>query len=118
MFALQRGRVHRHEHVRHVARREDVEVGDVDLEARHAGDRAGRGADLGREVRQRRQVVAEGGAHVGEAVAGELHAVAGVAGEADDDSASGSGLSDGVSVVTRPRFDRPLSDSVPLHYGG
>ena len=32
-----------------------------------------------------RQVVAEQRAHAGEAVAGELHAVAGVAGEADDD---------------------------------
>ena len=38
---------------------------------------------------QRGQVVAEGGADVGEAVAGELHAVAGVAGEADDHPVQG-----------------------------
>ena len=67
----------------HVAGRDDVEVGDVDLEARDAGDRAGRGPDLGRVVGQRRQVVAEGCAHVGEAVPDELHAVTRVAGESD-----------------------------------
>ena len=82
---LERRRVHRHQHVGRVARRDDVVVGDVDLERRHPGDRAGRRPDLGRVVRHRGQVVAEDRAHVGEAVAGELHAVAGVAGEADDD---------------------------------
>ena len=50
---------------------------------RDAGDRAGRGADLGRVVRQRREVVAEGCAHVGEAIPDELHAVTRVAGESD-----------------------------------
>ena len=40
-------------------------------------------------VGQGRQVVAEGRAHLGEAVTGELHAVAGVAGEADDDPLDG-----------------------------
>src|ERR1035441_7289941 len=40
--------------------------------------------DLGREVRKRRQVIAEQGARRGEPVAGELHAVARVAGEPDD----------------------------------
>ena len=89
---LQRRRVHRHEHVRRVARRDDVVVGDVHLERRHAGDGAGRRTDLGREVRHRRQVVAEHGADVGEAVAGELHAVAGVAGEPDDDLVEVVGL--------------------------
>ena len=48
--------------------------------------RAGGGADLGRVLGQRRQVVAVRGAHRREAVAGELHAVAGVAGEAHDDA--------------------------------
>ena len=43
----------------------------------------GRGPDLGRVVRQRRQVVAERGAHVGEPVTDELHAVARVAGESN-----------------------------------
>ena len=68
----------------HVARGHDVEVGDVDLEARDAGDGAGGRPDLGRVVRQGREVVAEGGAHVGEAVSDELHPVAGVTGEPDD----------------------------------
>ena len=39
---LQRGRVHRDEHVRRVARRHDVVIGDVHLERRDAGDRARR----------------------------------------------------------------------------
>ena len=47
--------------------------------------RAGRGADLGGEVGEGGQVVAQQGAARGETVAGELHAVAGVAGEAHDD---------------------------------
>ena len=55
---LQGGRVHRDEDVRAVAGREDVVVGEVHLEARHAGQRPGRGADLGREVGERREVVA------------------------------------------------------------
>ena len=56
---------------------------DVHLEAGHAVDGAGWGADLGGELGQRRQVVAERGAHRGESVARELHAVAGVACEPD-----------------------------------
>jgi hypothetical protein len=82
---LQRGRVHRDQHVRGVARRDDVARGEVDLEARYAGERAGRGADLRREVRQRREVVAERRRRVGEAAADELHAVAGIPGEPHDD---------------------------------
>ena len=82
---LERCGVHRDEHVGLVARRGDLVVGDVDLERRHAVDGARGRADLGREVGKRRQVVAERGAHRGEAVAGELHPVAGVAGEADDE---------------------------------
>ena len=81
----QRGGVHRDEHGRQVARGEDLVIRDLYLERRHPGDRAGGRADLGRVVRHRRQVVAEGGAHVGEAVARELHAVARVPREADDD---------------------------------
>ena len=56
---LERRRVHRDEHVGLVAGRGDVVVGDVHLEARHAVDRPRRGTDLGREVGQCRQVVAE-----------------------------------------------------------
>ena len=56
---LERGRVHRDQHVGGVAGREDVVVGEVHLERRDARERALGGADLGREVRQRREVVAE-----------------------------------------------------------
>ncbi len=81
---LQRRRVHRNEHVRRVARRQDVVVGEVQLEGRHPWQRAGRRADLGREVGQCRQVVAEGRGLRGETITGELHTVTGVAGEPDD----------------------------------
>ena len=64
---------------------QDVVVGEVQLEGRDAGQRALRGADLGREVREGREVVAEDRGLLGEPVAGELHAVAGVAGDPDDD---------------------------------
>ena len=84
---LQRGRVHRDEHVRRVAGRDDVVVGDVHLERRHPGDGPRRGADLRRVVGQGGEVVAEDGAGVGEPIAGDLHPVAGVAGEPDDDVA-------------------------------
>ena len=82
----QRGGVHRDQHVRRIARRQDVVVGEVHLEAGDAGHGAGGSPDLGGEVRQRRQVVAERRGLLGEPVAGELHAVAGVAGEPNDDA--------------------------------
>ncbi len=82
---LQRGGVHRHQDVGAVARGEDVVVGDLDLEGRDAGQGALRSADLGGVIRLRGKVVAEQGRLGGEAVTGELHAVAGVAGESDDD---------------------------------
>ena len=80
---LQRRRVHRHEHVGRVAGREDVVVGEVELEAGDARQRAGRRADLGGEVGQRRDVVADERRLAREAPAGQLHPVAGVAGEPD-----------------------------------
>ena len=80
----QRGRVHRHQDVGGVAGGQDVVVREVDLERRDTRQRALGGADLGGEVGQRREVVAERGRLLGEPVAGELHAVAGVAGEPDD----------------------------------
>ena len=49
-----------------------------------AGQRPGRSADLGREVRQRREVVPHQRRLAREPVTGELHAVAGVAREPDD----------------------------------
>jgi len=81
---LERRRVHRHQHVRRVAGGEDVVVGEVHLERRDTRDRALGGADLGGEVGQRHQVVAERRRLLGEPVAGELHAVTGVAREPDD----------------------------------
>ena len=83
-LVAQRGRVHGHQHVRRVARRGDLVIRDVHLEGGDAGQRAGGGPDLGGEVGQRGEVVAEHRAGAREPVAGELHAVAGVAGEADD----------------------------------
>ena len=81
---LQRRGVHRDQDARRIARGHDVVVGEVQLEGRHPGQRPGWCADLGGEVRKRREVVAEGRCLGGEPVAGELHAVAGVAGESDD----------------------------------
>ena len=83
VLAERRG-IHRDEHVRRVAGREDVVVGVVDLEAGHARERARRRTDLGREVGKRREVVPEERGLAREAAAGQLHAVAGVAGEPDD----------------------------------
>ena len=48
---LQRGGVHRHQHVRPVAGGEDVVVREVQLERRHARQRPGGCPDLGGEVR-------------------------------------------------------------------
>ena len=56
---LERCRVHRDQHVGRVTGGQDVVVGEVDLERRHAREGALRGADLGGEVRQGDQVVAE-----------------------------------------------------------
>jgi hypothetical protein len=98
---LERGRVHRDEHLGVVARGEDVAVGEVDLEARHARKRPGGGPDLGGVVREGRQVVAEFGGLRREAVTRELHAVAGVPCEADDDPVE---LPDGVHLVLLMRI--------------
>jgi hypothetical protein len=81
---LERRRVHRNQDVGVVAGRLDVAGGEVDLERRHARRGARRGADLGREVRQRGQVVSRDGGRIGEPATYELHAVARVAGEPDD----------------------------------
>src|SRR5262249_14140574 len=65
-------------------RREDVVVSEMQLEARDPGKRARRGADLGREIGQSGQVVAEDRRLLGEPVSRELHAVAGVSSGPDD----------------------------------
>src|SRR5262249_19822651 len=59
--------------------------GEVDLESRDAAGGARGGADLSRKVRKGREVVADVRGGGGEAVADELHAVTGIAGEPDDD---------------------------------
>ena len=59
-------------------------VGEVHLEAGDAGQRACGRPDLGREVRQRREVVAHQRRLAREAITRQLHAVAGIAGEPDD----------------------------------
>ena len=109
-LVAQRGGVHGDEHVRGVAGRGDLVVGDVHLEGRHPGEGAGRSADLGREVRQRGEVVPEQRAGAGEAVAGELHAVAGVAGEADDDPVEALGCE---SPVDASPVRSAVSDNWP-----
>ena len=72
----QRGRVHRHQHLGRVTRGGDVEAGEVQLKARHPRQGPRWGPDLGREVRQGRDVVAEDGGVGGEPVPGQLHPVA------------------------------------------
>jgi hypothetical protein len=82
---LERGRIHRHQDVGRIARREHVAAGEVQLEAADARQRAGRGANLGWKVGQGAQVVADQRRLVGEVHARELHAVTRVTGEANDD---------------------------------
>ena len=87
---LERGRVHRHQRVELIARRVDPLAAELELEARHAEQRAGGGPDLGGEVGQRRDVVA-GPRRLGrELLAGHLHAVARVAGEPDHGAREGA----------------------------
>ncbi len=90
---LQSRRVHRDEDVGGVARGEHVMIGELHLEARHPGEGPGGGADLCGKAGQRREVVAQRRGLGGEPVTGQLHPVAGVAGEADDDSAHRRGRS-------------------------
>ncbi|CAM5512819.1 hypothetical protein SAFG77S_05903 [Streptomyces afghaniensis] len=61
-------------------------IGEVQLEGRHTRQGPGGRPDLGREVRQRRQVVAERRGLRGETVTGELHTVTRVPREPDDHS--------------------------------
>jgi len=69
---------------------------EVDLEAGDAGQRARRRADLGREVGQRGEVVPERRGLAREAVARQLHPVAGVAREANRDAV------DALDALLRP----------------
>ena len=89
----QGSRVHGHQDVGLVAWGGDVVIGEMHLEARDAGDGALGSTNLGREVRQGGDVIAMDGGLSGEAVTGQLHAVAGIAGESNDDSVEGLDLS-------------------------
>ena len=80
---LEGGGVHRHQHAGPVAGGEDVPIGDLDLEGRDAGKGAGGRPYLGGEGGKGGQIVPEDGGRVREAIAGQLHAVARVACEAD-----------------------------------
>ncbi len=82
---LEGRRVHCHEAIGSVPGREDVVIGDLHLEGRDTGKGAGRSADLGRERREGRQIVAEIGGGVSESASGNLHAVTGVTRKANDD---------------------------------
>ena len=78
------GRIHGYEHAGCVARSGDRVIGDAHLERRDSGHRAGWGSNLGRELRECREIVPEEGRDTGESITGELHAITGIAGEADD----------------------------------
>ena len=82
----QRRGVHRNEHVRPVTGSQDVMAGEMHLEAGHALHRASRCADLGGEAWQRAQVVARRRGLCRETISGELHAVARITGEPDNNA--------------------------------
>ena len=79
------GRVHGDEHVEIVARGGDLAGAEVDLERGNPEQGSGGGADLGREIGKRREIVSVDRGRVGELEPRELHPVARVAREADDD---------------------------------
>ncbi len=82
---------------------------EVYLESADAGQRPGRGADLGGVVGQGREVVADDGRGRGELRAGELHPVAGVPGEADHDALDGL-----VRLLMRWLLDIGFHDLTPV----
>jgi hypothetical protein len=82
----QGGRVHGHQHVGVVPGREDVARGEVDLEGRDAVRGARGSAYLRGEVRERGEVVPHDRGRIREPAARELHPIAGISGEADDNA--------------------------------
>ena len=82
-IGAERGRIHRDQHIHLVAGCENLGAGKMDLIPAHAGERAGRGADLGRKVGERADVVADHRRRIGELRARQLHAVAAVTGKPD-----------------------------------
>ena len=122
-IGLQRRRVHRDQHVGRVARGLDRGRAEIDLEGGDAEGRALRRADLGREIREGGEIVAGQRGGQGELPAGQLHAVAAIAGEPDDHRfqrrvgfrffggqiMAGRGQSDFLGVRTRGRTLDPAS---------
>ena len=80
---LQGRRVHGDQHVRRIARRMDLVIGEAELKTAHAAQRTGRGADLRRVVGLGADGQSGHRSDVGELAADDLHAVARVAGKAD-----------------------------------
>ena len=79
---LERRWVHRHQHIRRVARGVDLVAAEVDLEGADAEQRALGRADFGRKIGEGGEVVAGQRGRQGELPAGKLHAVPGIAREA------------------------------------
>src|SRR2546427_2402451 len=65
--------------------RSDVHATEVDLEGRYTVRRSGRGADFGGEIGEGGEVVSGKGCFHRKARAGDLHPVARISSEADDD---------------------------------
>ena len=80
---FERGGIHGDENVNCVAGRIDIARREVNLESADPGKRAGRGANLGREVGERGQIVSVQRGRIRELAAGDLHSVAGVTAETD-----------------------------------
>src|SRR5262249_7964795 len=80
---FQRSRIHRNEDVHSVAGRENLIRREMELVTAYAGQGSGGGADFGREVRERGDVVAVKRHSVRERASRNLHTVARVSGEAN-----------------------------------
>ena len=81
VLGLQRSGIHRHQHVTTVTGSIYRAVADVHLESGNTRKRALRGTDVGRIIGEGTDVVAHGGRNGRKDVAGQLHAVTGVARE-------------------------------------
>ena len=73
---FERGGVHGDEHIRLITGGGDVVVGEGELETRDPRQSPGGGANLRGEVGQGQQIVAHPGGFGGEAIPGQLHAIA------------------------------------------
>src|SRR5580692_3864962 len=81
---FERGGIHGDQDVHAVSGSVHIARGEMDLEAADTGQSAGGGANLGRVVGKRGQVVAVQGDRIGELAASDLHAITRVTAEADD----------------------------------